>query len=98
MASHELARTERGQLLTRAVRPATNRDVAGIDQVQEAVGVVRSQNMLAPSELDAADPAHASQPARGLEPAERLRCFETTQSLFLVVHFGCCARGGGGVL
>jgi hypothetical protein len=73
LASHEVAGAQRGHLLAHAARPAMNCDFAGIDQVQRAIRLVWSQEMLAPSELDAADPARAPLLARGLEPAERLR-------------------------
>ena len=74
-----------------------NSDFAGIDQIEGAVRLLRSQEMLAPSELDAADPAHAPPPARSLEPAERLRSFETMQGPLVFVPFGCGACAGGSV-
>src|SRR5262249_13732864 len=98
LASHQLAGAQRGHLLARPVRPAMSGDFAGIDQRQGATGVVGSQEMLAPSELDAADPTHAPLAARGFEPAERLRCFETTESLFLLMPFGCGPCGSSAVL
>src|SRR5207249_6358214 len=51
LASQELAGAQRRHVPGRAVRPEVNGDFAGIDQIQAVVGILRSQDMLASTEL-----------------------------------------------